>query len=270
MNKENTTVTKKETLEALRNREELYVVASAVTKLPFAVCDEETFDDEILMYYDREDAAKKVQSLAKENHRTIVMKVEAKQLLGFYTTLFTLGVNCLAVNPGTDAQIKIQLTDLVRRKSPEEIPDGQKLVENPELQLTAMYFMQELHRLAGGEPTEDIRALQEELLAHYQKSILILCAREDGRAPVLKQKDGTVFQPVFTDLIEYQKFARDQKMKMMALPADKIPRILAPEAKGIVINPLGVNVQLQVNRPQKQDPASGQESAQPEAANTKE
>lgn len=269
MSKENQTVTKSETLAALRNPGELYVIASAATRLPFAVCDEETFDDEILLFYSKDDALEKVKAMAAENHKTVAMKVETKQLLGFYTTLFTLGINCLAVNPGTDMAINIQLTDLVKRKKPEEIPDGQKLIENPELQLTCMYFMQELHRLAGAEPTDEIKELQEELVAHYKKSLLIVCAHEDGRVPILKQKDGTVFQPVFTDLLEYQKFARDQKMKMMAFPAEKIAEILAPEAKGVVINPFGVNVQLRVNRPQKQT-VSGQENGQPEAAETKE
>lgn len=270
MSNENQTVDKRETLAALRSIEELFVIASAATRLPFVVCDEETYDDEALLYYKKEDAVEKVQALAKENHKTGVMKVEGKDLLGFYTTLFTQGVNCLAVNPGTDAAINIQLTELVKRKNADEIPDGQKLVENPELQLTAMYFKQELNRLMGGEPTEEVRELQEELLAHYKKSILIVCANEDGKVPILKQKDGTVFQPVFTDLMECQKFVRDQKMKLVAFPAKKIPDILAPEVKGIAINPLGVNVQLQVNRPKKQTPASGQENKQPEAAEIKE
>ena len=34
----------------------------------------------------------------------------------------------------------------------------------------------------------------------------------------------------------------------MVVKAEKIPEILAPEVKGVVINPLGVNVQLQVAR----------------------
>ena len=47
MSEKETKVTKQETLAALRNPGELYVIMSAATKMPFVKCDEETFDDEI-------------------------------------------------------------------------------------------------------------------------------------------------------------------------------------------------------------------------------
>ena len=40
----------KQTLVNLRNLEEIYVIMSGVTKMPFVLCDEETFDDEVLVY----------------------------------------------------------------------------------------------------------------------------------------------------------------------------------------------------------------------------
>ena len=41
-------------------------------------------------------------------------------------------------------------------------------------------------------------------------------------------------------------------MKMAAISAEKIPEVLVPEAKGVAVNPFGVNVQLQVARKKKQ------------------
>ena len=38
----------KQALVNLRNLEEIYVIMSGVTKMPFVLCDEETFDDEQL------------------------------------------------------------------------------------------------------------------------------------------------------------------------------------------------------------------------------
>ena len=52
-------------------------------------------------------------------------------------------------------------------------------------------------------------------------------------------------------MLEFQKFARGEKMKMAVIPAAKIPEILVGEAKGVVINPFGVNVQLQVAKRKK-------------------
>ena len=148
--------------------------------MPFVVCDEETYDDEVFLYYRLEDAQEKAKKLAEERYQTAVAKIEEKQLLGFYTNLFTMGVNCLAVNEGTDMAIRIQLSELVARKKPENLPEGQKLVENPALHLTAPYIMQKMRRLAGAEPTEEVKALQEELLAHYNKGTYIIAVEEDG------------------------------------------------------------------------------------------
>lgn len=253
--KKNATVTKQETLQALRKPGELYAVMSGVTRMPFVVCDEETFDDEVLLYYRVEDAQEKAKQLAEQNYRTAVAKIEEQHLLAFYTNLFTMGVNCLAVNSGTDMAIQIQLTDLVTRKKPEEIPEGKKIIENPALHLTALYFMQELRRMTSPEPTEEVKELQEELLAHYNKGTFIVAVQEDGKIPILKQKDGSIYQPVFTDLIECQKFCSGKNMKVMAIPAAKIAEILVPEAKGVALNPFGVNVQLQIRRPEKKESA---------------
>ena len=251
MNDNSTTVTKQETLAALRTPGELYVIMSGATRLPFVFCDEETFDDEIFLYYRADDAKEKAKELQGKRYASAVVKLEDKQLLAFYTSLYTMGVNCLAVNSGTDTGISIQLSDLVIRRKPEELPEGKRPVENPALHLTAIYFMQEMRRQAEPQPTEELNKLQEELLAHYGKGTFVAAVREDGQVPILKQKDGSIYQPLFTDMLEFQKFARGEKMKMAVIPAAKIPEILVGEAKGVVINPFGVNVQLQVAKRKK-------------------
>ena len=251
MNDNSTTVTKQETLAALRTPGELYVIMSGATRLPFVFCDEETFDDEIFLYYRADDAKEKAKELQGKRYASAVVKLEDKQLLAFYTSLYTMGVNCLAVNSGTDTEISIQLSDLVIRRKPEELPEGKRPVENPALHLTAIYFMQEMRRQAEPQPTEELNKLQEELLAQYGKGTFVAAVREDGQVPILKQKDGSIYQPLFTDMLEFQKFARGEKMKMAVIPAAKIPEILVGEAKGVVINPFGVNVQLQVAKRKK-------------------
>ena len=260
MSDNNTKVTKQETLSVLRSPGELYVVMSGVTKLPFVKCDEDTFDDEVFLYYRLEDAKESAERLAEQKYLTAVAKLEENQLLPFYTGLYTMGVNCLAVNYGTDTQISIQLSDLVVRKNTDELQEGRKLIENPALHLTAIYFMQEMRRQEKPQPTEELKELQEELLAHYSKSTLIIAVQEDGQVPVLKLKNGDIYQPVFTDILEMQKFTKEKKMKTSAVAAARIPEILVGETKGVVINPLGVNVQLQVSRRNK-PAADAQEDA---------
>ena len=144
--KKNTAVTKKETLTALRNPGELYVIMSGATKQPFVVCDPVTFDDEVLLFYRSEDAKSEAEHLAEQRYRTVVAKIEEKQLLAFYSSLYPKGVNCLMVNRGTDTEISVQLAELVTRPNADKLPEGKKLIENPALYLTAMYFMQEMRR----------------------------------------------------------------------------------------------------------------------------
>ena len=108
--------------------------------------------------------------------------------------------------------------------------------------------MQGMRSQAQRRRSEDLKELQEEMRAHYSKGTFVAAFREDGQVPVLKQKDGTVYQPIFTDMLELQKFIGGQKMKTAIIPAAKIPEVMVAEAKGVVINPLGVNVQLQVSK----------------------
>lgn len=55
----------KQALVNLRNLEEIYVIMSGVTKMPFVLCDEETFDDEVLVYYRKSLKGKGKDSLQK-------------------------------------------------------------------------------------------------------------------------------------------------------------------------------------------------------------
>ena len=244
----------RETLQSLRTPGELYVIMSGATKLPFVVCNPETFDDEILLYHREEDAKNKAKELTEAHYLAGVSKLVDDQLLAFYTSLYLMGVNGLSVNVGTDQEKRVQLKDLVVRQNMKEAGEGKMIVENPEMHLTAIYLMQELRHQTGGQETDQITELQEELLAHYQKGTFLISVQEDGQIPVLKQKDGSMYQPIFTDILEFRRFAGDKKLKMLAIPSAKIPEALIPDARGVVINPLGVNVQLTVHRPKKEKP----------------
>ena len=197
MSEKETKVTKQETLAALRNPGELYVIMSAATKMPFVKCDEETFDDEIFLYYQMEDAKDKARKLLDEKYVSAVAKLAKEQLLPFFTSL---------------------------------------------------YIMQELRKQEQPQMTEELKELQEELLAHYGKGTFLIPVEENGQIPILKQKDGSLYQPVFTDVLEFQKFTKGRPVRSAVVPGEKIAELLMEDVKGVVLNPLGVNVQLQVAR----------------------
>ena len=89
------------------------------------------------------------------------------------------------------------------------------------------------------------------MLAHYQEGRYIVTVQEDKGIPILKQKDGKVYQPIFTDVQEVKKFQnlnRGVTLKTAVVEGSKIPEILSPEAFGVAANPFGVNLQFQIKR----------------------
>lgn len=250
-NKSDDIAVKRTAAEKLRKADAVYMILSLCTRMPYVVCDAETYDDEILLYFEEDAAKKAAEKLLKEKEPVQAVKVEKKDLLAFFISLIPMGVNCLLVNRDTPTEVAIQLDEIIRRKDPE---DGKVLVENPQLHLTALYFMQKIRKTQKPELSEEMKELHEEMMVHYQRGNYIIPVRENAGTLVMKQKNGQVFQPVFTDIQEYKKFLgmnKELEIKTAVLPADKIVGILAPEAAGVVVNPFGVNLQLQIRRGQQ-------------------
>ena len=100
-------------LERLRTAPELFALMSVCTKEPYVICDPETFDDETELFFDEEDAKKEAERLAGEKIPVTVIKLENSQMLPFYTSLYTMGINALLVC-AEDETTMVQLTDCGR------------------------------------------------------------------------------------------------------------------------------------------------------------
>lgn len=242
---------KEKTLMQLQQKNEIYVIYSKCTRMPFVLCDPDSYDDEIFVFYNKEDADQEAERLASSGNPAQVIKVERKSFLAFYAGLYLLGVNCLVVNKGMSTQIAVQLNELVRRQENPKLPEGMVKVENREFHLTALYFMQELRSKPQNGLTEELEELQEELLAHYNEGSFIIAVREDKGIVILKQKDGRAMLPIFTDAQEFQKFQlmnQNSKFGTAVVTPEKISRLLPKDAAGILVNPVGVNLPLKIGR----------------------
>ena len=229
-------------LNRLRTVSELYVIMSACTREPYVECDPETFDDEVFLYFKKEDGEAQVKSLSERQIPVGLAKLEQQQMLPFYTSLYTMGVNAVMVSEEGHV-FRIQLSSYVKRKEPEQ-KEGKVWVENPELHLTALYYMQEIRR--GVKPDEEkTKELQEELLAHFGKGKYVVPMQQDGnQVPLVKVKNGDTYQPVFTDILEFQKFNKNNEFRGMVVEAGKLPQVVPQEARGVVLNRLGLNLPL--------------------------
>ena len=255
---------KQKMLSDLRGAKEIFVAMSLCTKMPYVVCDPETFDDEVLIYFSEEDMKREGKRLIEKKIPIQIAKVEAAQMLNFYANLYTMGVNCVLVNQYLDSETRIQLSELVHRPGNGKTPDGQVWIENPGLHLTALYFMQELRRQKLDALTDELKELQEEILADYSKGQYIAAFHENNGIPLLKQQNGDAYQPIFTDALEFRKFNKDNQFKAVVVAATKIPEVLAGEAKGVVVNPFGVNLQLPIVKRAAKKPEGQAAEGKPE------
>ena len=257
MNNENNiqmTEAETELVKKLVSVENLFVILSTRTALPFVSCDPETFDDQILVFDAPANVHKALEALKVDNNPIDVAVIHQKDRLNFFASLCTMGVNCVVFDRYSETESRIQLDKMV--KTPKgRTPDGQPWIENPSLFLTSMYFMQAVARNVKREETSELTEMREEIVAHYSQGTYIIIFNEKGQLPIMRFPNGDAYQPIFTDMFEATKFKTDQPFKIGAVPAMKIPGLLAAEAKGIVVNPNSVCLQLPVMRkvPQPQE-----------------
>ena len=86
---------KKELLTRLGHDADIFVLISLCTREPYVVCDPETFDDEVLLYLNEEEAKTAAAGLAEQKIPVSVAKVNGKDMLVFFTSLYAMGVNAL-------------------------------------------------------------------------------------------------------------------------------------------------------------------------------
>ncbi len=240
---------KVELLKRLTNAEsEFFVVMSACTKLPYIVCDEETYDDEVLLYFDETEVRAEFERLMGEHIPVNVTKLTTKQMLFFFTSLFTMGVNALLVHHNGEKTI-VQITDIVKKKEKDQMPEGANWVENPELHLCALYLAQTLRAPAKEDITEKVREMQEELTAFFRQGRFIFGLLQEGQGtPLVKLKDGKVYQPMFTDVLEFQRFNKENKFRPVIVDGANLQKVLPKEANGIILNMMSVALPLMIGQ----------------------
>ena len=79
---------KKAFLEELQKTPEIYVIMSVCTKMPYVYCEPESYDDQVFLFHKEEDAKKLVEDYRQHENPIVAVKLENKQFLGFYSSLF--------------------------------------------------------------------------------------------------------------------------------------------------------------------------------------
>mgnify|MGYP005767825825 CR=1 FL=1 len=234
---------KLEMLGRLRNNEEVFILFSKCTNMPYVYCDPESYNDLVYIYEKETEAQSRAKELTEEKKQPVqVVKLKKEQFLSFYSSLYLMGANALMVNAGAQEEMEIQLEELVRRPDYSNLPKDKVKVENPQLHLTALYFMQTLRRGEKPEITQELKELEEEMLVNLRKGTYVVPVQEDKKVPLMKMKNGDSYQPIFTDVMEFNKFNVKKNFRGAVVPFANLHKILIEQSKGFVINPLGFHL----------------------------
>lgn len=249
-------ISKSDAVKELQNRDVVYVAYSQAARLPYVSCDEETFNDQAWVFSTEEGIKEFGKKLLDEKVLLMGMRFEKKDYPRFYGTLYAIGVNEVVWVDG-DEQVKVNLPDIAKQADMSKVEESKRPLLNPTLQLSGIYFMQELRRPVKPEEHTNIRELEEELLANLRKASYLVAMDIDPEdpqkinIPYLKNKKGEVLQPVFTDVMELEKFTKGKKLRVAKVPFDKLPDLMIEQAISFAINPMGFNLLLNKEQMQK-------------------
>ncbi len=229
--------------------EQLYVIFGVGTRLPFVTCDEEDFTDQIWTFVE-EEKAKHYVDVRRENFQDIlaVVKVTKEQLLQFFSGLYAYGIDIVMFQE-EERLTKLPLNKLVVQQDFSKLPEDKRPFFNPQMQLSGIHFMQEMHRKREYEEEMAVNIVRSRFLVpHEMAGDAPLADGSNIRIPCVTNKDGQMFQPIFTDLQEMAKFDREKKFRASAIPFENIRKAMGKEVQGIVINPMSLNIILMADK----------------------
>lgn len=250
-------VDKRFLIRSIQKKESLIVAYCVFTNMPFVVCDPESFNDQVWLF----DTEEQLQEFAKPyTEKKIALKgikYPNKNFLGFFATLFSIGINELVFVSDSGKQV-LGLEELVKRPDYSKLPKEQQPIFNSQLQLTGLYFMQEASRPIPNEQKTGLPELEEELAVNLMKARYVIpielldgpesdadkLKQKKYRLPILKNKNGEVLQPVFTDPTELAKFNKQNKFRAIAVPFDNLSKLLVKDSKGFMLNPAGFHLAM--------------------------
>ena len=163
-------ITEQEAIKELQTRDEIFVAYSQATKLPYVICDQESFNDQVWVFATEEEIKAFGKKKLEDKILLMGMKYEKKDYPRFYGTLYAIGVNSVVWVDGEN-QIEVELTRIARQADFSQLEPKKQPLFNSTLQLSGIYFMQELRRpIKKEERTVNLREMEEELIVNLKKS----------------------------------------------------------------------------------------------------
>ena len=129
--------------------------------LPYVTCGEESFNDQAWFFTEEEAIKEFGKKKVEEKILLMGMRYEKKDFPRLYGLLFAIGVNTVMWNDG-DEQMEIDLEKIVRKPDLSNVEPQKRPLINPTLQLSGIYFIQELRRPVPKEEHKNLIASSSE------------------------------------------------------------------------------------------------------------
>lgn len=250
-------MTREAFLNSISELKSISPVFSQLTKMPLVFCHEETMDDYIYVYVDAQEALEHARKLTQEKNPAVVVNCKEQEVLQFFAELRLTGVNAICfVTPAEQGgeQFMVQLEEFLRVPDYSKVPEAQRPLENPSLQLSMLYFMQEIRKPIPMEEKKNLAQLEEETSVNLARAKFMVPLREqkaeDGTSQksivLLRNEKEESYVPLFTDNAEIRKFMQGKPCPAMVTDFEGVVKLFANEGlTGIAVNPVSSNVMLQ-------------------------
>ena len=101
----------KTTVKEIQESDKLFVPYAAATRLPYVVCDEESYNDQVFLFSTEAELKAFAEKEAQKKIALLGMSFEKKTYPALYGNLHAIGVNSVVWMHGED-KTEIELTDL--------------------------------------------------------------------------------------------------------------------------------------------------------------
>lgn len=247
-------MTKLDLINKIPGFSKITVIFAQTTRMPMVFCDTETMDDYVYVYLEGQAAVEMADKLKAENRPAQAVELKDKEILNFMAELHLLGVNAVrfvtAQEDGAQAYL-IQLTEFLRTPDLTKLPEEKRPVENPILQLSMLYFLQEARRPIAREEKQGLKELEEESSINLVRGRFLMPVQSNPDEPdkkvvmLLKGNQEDTFVPLFTDGAEIRRFLKGNKSQVLICNFEMVADMMRDgKAAGAVVNPAGCNLLL--------------------------
>ena len=146
----------------LVKRDSFLVLGSRITKHPFIVWDKDGGEDQIYAFTSEEKFKEKEKEYRQDKYAMLGIKVEQKSMKQFFIDLYSYGVSQIVV-VSDEEEYPVKMQNVIPRPDFSKLPENQRPLLNPSLQISVLYFLQEFTRDIPMEEKTTLRDLEEEM-----------------------------------------------------------------------------------------------------------